>query len=287
MGNFVQDVQNAIHLLLQTQGDTFVGIGLNLFRGFATILVVWYGIKTALSAASGGDGFDFSNFASLLMVISFGFAMINYYSNPLPGVGYSFHDLITRESSFLSNHLTGRSLETFTRTLGDLIESLVRPYSILDVPDYIQYFILLGALILCQAIALVVTAYGFIATAVCVIVGPIFIPFFIVPKMEWLFWGWFKAFLQYSFYQVVSAAFLLVLTNVFTTEIQFLIGNPAIPLTPVRQAAVFSYLLVLSIAGIFGLLQIPRLTAHIFSGTAGSSSAGLFGLAAAALRRAG
>ncbi len=119
------------------------------------------------------------------------------------------------------------------------------------------------------------------------IVGPIFIPFFIVPKMEWLFWGWFKAFLQYSFYQVVSAAFLLVLTNVFTTEIQFLIGNPAIPLTPVRQAAVFSYLLVLSIAGIFGLLQIPRLTAHIFSGTAGSSSAGLFGLAAAALRRAG
>ena len=64
-----------------------------------------------------------------------------------------------------------------------------------------------------QAIAIVVIAYGFIATAVCVLVGPVFIPFFIVPKMEWLFWGWFRCFIQYAFYQVIAAAVVYVIGN--------------------------------------------------------------------------
>jgi hypothetical protein len=46
--------------------------------------------------------------------------------------------------------------------------------------------------------------------AVIVLVGPIFISFFIVPKLEWLFWGWFRAFIQYAFYQVVAHAFVFV-----------------------------------------------------------------------------
>ena len=64
-----------------------------------------------------------------------------------------------------------------------------------------------------QAIAIVVIAYGFIATAVCVLVGPIFIPFFIVPKLEWLFWGWFRCFIQYAFYQVIAAAVVFIIAN--------------------------------------------------------------------------
>ena len=31
--------------------------------------------------------------------MSFGFAMVNYYSNPIPGVGVSFHNLVTNESA--------------------------------------------------------------------------------------------------------------------------------------------------------------------------------------------
>ena len=41
-------------------------MGQNLFRSFATILVVWYGVKSALAAASGKHPFHFDNFASLL-----------------------------------------------------------------------------------------------------------------------------------------------------------------------------------------------------------------------------
>ena len=35
-------------------------------------------------------------------------------------------------------------------------------------------------------------------------------PFFIVPKLDWLFWGWLKSFIQYSFIPVVAIAFLMI-----------------------------------------------------------------------------
>ena len=90
-------------------------MGQNLFRAFATILVVWYGVKSALSAASGRTPFHFDNFASLLLTISFGFAMVNYYSTPIPGIGTSFHNLITDESQFLANKINADSCKTSNR----------------------------------------------------------------------------------------------------------------------------------------------------------------------------
>ena len=53
-------------------------------------------------------------------------------------------------------------------------------------------------------------AFGLIASAVCALLGPIFVPFFIVPKLDWLFWGWLKSFIQYSFIPVVAIAFLMI-----------------------------------------------------------------------------
>ena len=68
-----------------------------------------------------------------------------------------------------------------------------------------------------EAVAFAVIAYGYVASAVCVLIGPIFIPWFIVPKMDWLFWGWLKAFIGFSFYQVVAAAFVFVFAKVLAS----------------------------------------------------------------------
>src|ERR1041385_8672139 len=83
--DFLQYIFQAINNLLTQNLGFFDAMGQNLFRMFATILIVWYGVKSALSAASGKQPFQFDNFASLLLTISFGFAMVNYYSTPIPG----------------------------------------------------------------------------------------------------------------------------------------------------------------------------------------------------------
>ncbi len=71
-----------------------------------------------------------------------------------------------------------------------------------------------------EATAFCVIAYGYVAAAVCVLIGPIFIPWFIVPKMDWLFWGWLKAFIGFSFYQVVASAFIFVFAKVLANMFQ-------------------------------------------------------------------
>ena len=210
--DFLQFIFQAINNLLTQNLGFFDNMGQNLFRAFATILVVWFGVKSALAAAGGRQPFHFDNFASLLLTISFGFAMVNYYSNPIPGIGTSFHNLITDESQFLANKINQAELQTVIERVADFETRMDSPGwgDLLGTFIYAVVIILLAA---AQAISIVIIAYGFIATAVCVLVGPVFIPFFIVPKLEWLFWGWLKAFIQYAFYQVIAAAVVFVIGN--------------------------------------------------------------------------
>src|SRR6476620_10657293 len=110
--DYLQFIFQAINNLLTQNLGFFDAMGQNLFRSFATILVVWYGVKSALSAAGGKHMLNFDNFASLLLTISFGFAMVNYYSTPIPGMGVSFHNLVTNEAQFLSTQIDQAQLQT-------------------------------------------------------------------------------------------------------------------------------------------------------------------------------
>jgi hypothetical protein len=103
---------------------------------------------------------------------------------------------------------------------------------------------------------------------VAVLLGPVFIPFFIVPKMEWLFWGWFKAFLQYAFYPVVANAYLFVFGNLL---IHFVDAHPP-PYDGATILLLFTPLLFLLIAFTYGILKIPSLVNSLFSGSSGESA---------------
>jgi len=276
--DFLQFMYQAINNLLTQNLGFFDAMGQNLFRMFATILVAWYGIKSALSAASGKHTFHFDNFASLLLTIAFGFAMINYYSTPIPGIGSSFHNLITDEAQFLANKINQTELQTIVDRIGDF-EARIDTPGVTDMLGMAIYIIVIILLAAAQAISIVVIAYGFIASAVCVLVGPIFVPFFIVPKLEWLFWGWLRCFLQYAFYEVVAAAVVYIIGNLI---IGVLTLQGAGTISTLQLIGWFPVLLITFVASIYVLLKVPALTNHIFSGTAGGSSAGILEAPAAA-----
>ena len=271
--DYLQFIFRAINNLLTQNLGFFDAMGQNLFRAFATILVVWFGVKSALSSASGRHMLHFDNFASLLLTVSFGFAMVNYYSAPIPGVGTSFHNLITDESQFLANTINQTELQTVEERIADFETRMDSP-GIADVLGTAIYVVIIILLAAAQAIAIVIIAFGFIATAVCVLVGPVFIPFFIVPKMEWLFWGWFRCFIQYAFYQVIAAAVVYIIANLILGIMDL---QPKGAISTVQLIEAFPVLFITFLASIYALLKIPALTNHIFSGTAGGSSAGLVG----------
>ena len=278
--DFLEFIYKAINELLTENLGFFDAMGQHLFRMFATILIAWYGVKSALAAASGKSPFQFDDFATLLLTIAFGFAMINYYSTPIPGIGTSFHNLITDEAQFLANRINQAELKTIVDRIGDFEARIDAPgvTDFLGMAIYVVVIILLAA---AQAVSIVVIAYGFIATAVCVLVGPIFVPFFIVPKLEWLFWGWLRCFLQYAFYEVVAAAVVYIIGNLIIGVLT-LEGTGTI--STLELIGWFPVLLITFIASIYVLLKVPALTSQIFSGTAGGTSAGILEAPAAAVR---
>src|SRR5918995_761568 len=211
----VGSIQQAISTMLTTYEPEFLRFGYSMFVAFATILIVWQGIKMMLTGESLGD--HMFEFAKLLLFVSFGYALIAFY-----------------ESS---------------------------------IPANLLYWLLLIVVTLAKVVALAIVAFGLIASAVCALLGPIFVTFFIVPKLDWLFWSWFKSFVQYSFVPVIAFAFLMIFERFI---FQYLTTLPS----GITEDYYLVYgLQALVIIGVFaaGILLVPTLTTSIFSGRGGGS----------------
>lgn len=260
----VGSIQQAITTMLTTYEPEFLRFGYSLFLAFATILIVWEGVKMMLTGESLGD--HMFDFAKLLLYVSFGYALIAFYESPIPGIGVSFSNLVTDQAHVFANILDARSLELVFDHLDTLWGQFVQPdaWSILA---NLLYWLLLIVVTLAKVVALAIVAFGLIASAVCALLGPIFVPFFIVPKLDWLFWSWFKSFVQYSFVPVVAFAFLMIFERFI---FQYLTTLPA----GITEDYYLVYgLQALVIIGVFslGILMVPSLTSSIFSGRGGGS----------------
>ena len=253
--------------LLTRDGDLFLTLGTNLFRGLAVILLAWCGIRTALTSAEGRAALPLSQFVTVLLTIAFGFAMITYYRAPIPGMGRSFTQLLTDQPIFLARQLEVTQVQQLSDRLNQLYLAMEQP-SVFNVSAIIGYFLVALAVTAARVVLLAVIAFGLVATGVAVLVGPVFIPFFLVPQLDWLFWGWLKSLLQYAFYQVIAQAFVFVFGRFLTN---FLDAFPP-PYTVDRLLVGGFQLIALLLAFTYGLLKVPSLTHSLFSGGAGESA---------------
>ena len=263
--NYFTFIAQAINDLLAAHSAALQATGLDIFRSLATILIVWFGVKAALSASQGRGGFHFAAFADLILTISLGLGMLTYYSTPIPGTSYSFSDLITKEATSLSVQIQTDNTQTIVDAI-TAAETQIGPMPGAFSPsEELTWLIARIALAIMQAFVFAVVAYGYVAAAVCVLIGPIFIPWFIVPKMDWLFWGWLKAFIGFAFYQVIASAFIFIFTKVVVGMFS-VIGTLSIK----NIATLLPALLTLVFVCVYGLHKIPELTASILGGRAGT-----------------
>jgi len=260
----IATVQQAIEGLLNAHEAQFLGIGLRMFMSFATIILAWYGIRMMLAPRQSAD--HLFGFAKLLLVVSFGYAMIAFYEAPIPGIGSSFSNLITDQTAFLARILSAQSIQNAQESLNTLWNALEQPdpWSILANLLYWGMLLIIG---LAQFALLFVVSFGMIASAVCALLGPLFIPFFIVPTLEWLFWNWLKAFVQYSFMPVVANAFILIFERFLSGYLQTL--PPGLRLEEQLLYGVHAVMILLTFT--VGVLLVPSLTSSIFSGRSGEA----------------
>jgi len=262
--NLLPTVQQAITNLLTVYEPEFLRFGYSMFLSFATILIAWHGIRMMFSRDGLGDAIF--EFAKLLLLISFGYALIGFYESPIPGIGVSFSNLITDQTAYFQSVLEARAFDNIYRHFDELSEHFMQPDAWSILANLIYWTVLL-LIALAKALSLAVVAFGLIASAVCGLLGPIFVPFFIVPRLEWLFWGWLKAFIQYSFVPVVAIAFLMIFEQFvyrYVTTLPATITEAEYGIYGLQAVAVLSTFCL-------GIGLVPSLTNSLFSGQGGQT----------------
>jgi TrbL/VirB6 plasmid conjugal transfer protein len=260
----IATVQQAITSLLAVQEPQFLSIGHQMFLSFATMLLVWQGIRMMLAWHHSGD--QMYRFAKLVLIIAFGDAMIVYYATPIPGLGRSFSTLITDQAAYLAGLIGARSIQDAQQSLNTLWNALQQPDAWSMLANLL-YWTLLLVIALAQFALMFVVCFSMIASAICALVGPLFVPFFIVPTLEWLFWGWLKAFIQYSFTLVIANAFIFVFERFLSRYLQTL--PPGLRLEEQLLYGVHAVMILVTFT--VGVLLVPSLTSSIFSGTSGQA----------------
>jgi hypothetical protein len=244
--------------LSATAAPSITAMGLRICISLATIMLVWFGVQEALASAQGGAGFSMARFVSFFVLITFAYTMVKYYDSAIPGVGSSLKGFINGGAQNLVGLIGTDSTDSIMNTLSQaqqnagpgMVASFTQPYLVL------VYAITQILLALFSALTAAIIGYGAIASTIIGLLGPIFIPFLVFDKLEFLFWGWLKAYLSFAFYKVVAAACLSVLGHVITAYYtNFVNAND-----PVTMVENFPLLLLLIITNIFILLKIPALT---------------------------
>jgi type IV secretory pathway VirB6-like protein len=263
--NLLPTIQQAISGLLLTYEPEFLRFGFRLFVSLATVVIAWHGIQLMFSREGLGEAmFDF---AKLLLFVSFGYAMIVFYEAPIPGIGVSFSNLITDQAFYFQSILEARAFDNIYEHFDDLSDHFVQPGALAILAN-LMYWSVLFLIACAKAVSMAVIAFGLIASAVCALLGPLFVPFFIVPKLDWLFWGWFKSFIQYSFIPVVAVAFLMIFERFIFRYVTTL--PPAITEAEYGVYALQAVAVIITFCT--GILLVPSMTTSIFSGQGGQVS---------------
>ncbi len=277
-----------LNQLVALGAPEFQTAGLAIWTGMATVMVVWTGLKTAFS----GD-YDMWELVKLVIGLGIPRTILAFYNTPLPGTTMSFPALVTAQGTWATDVFIGNTWRDLQQTLlmsfGGVFTQItesIRSFGYTDVwtkgisfliaslfgSVFMAIMLILLLLMFCLLMAQVIWAQ--FALAVAIMVGPILIPWLVFPPMSFLFWGWFRTLLTYTFYGVIAGAVFNVFMNV---GLGFLNSLLTAVLTFEDLSGVFRWYLILwplIIAGVLASLKVGELAQLLVSG-AGSATAGL------------
>lgn len=282
--DFLILIKNGCDNLTATVSPSVDSLGLRMVIALATIMICWFGVQEALASAQGGPGFSLPKFISLFVLLTFAYCFVKFYDSSIPGIGYSLKGFISGGTSTLVDYIGNDSsqevqntIRTAVSKIGSLSPAFTEPYTLICIYTVQVVLSILSGLIL------VILAYGAIGATIIGLLGPVFIPWMVFDKTDFLFWGWLKAFLGFEFYKVVAAATMSVMSHLL---INYLTSGAMNVDAPQRLIIVMPGLLMLCFVAGFVLFKIPTMTASLFSGHVGGHSTGLSGMVTALVARA-
>jgi hypothetical protein len=277
-------IKNGCDSVTSTAAPSLDALGLRMVIALATIMLVWFGVQEALASAQGGPGFNIAKFISFFVLITFAYSFVKFYDGSIPGIGYSLKGFISGGTSSLVDYIGTDSTQEVQTTihtalskLGTMSPSFTEPYTLICTYTVEIVLVILTALIS------VIIAYGAIGATIIGLLGPVFIPWMVFDKTDFLFWGWLKGFIGFEFYKVVAAATMKVVSHLLIT---YLTSGAMNVNSPSNLIYLMPGLLIMCFIAGFILIKIPTMTATLFSGHTGGHSSGMGSVITALILRA-
>ena len=293
MENLIAEFHAFSDALASAASPQIGNAGMQLWRGLSLIVIVWTGTQMALS----GGGVNMGSIVKMVMGLAFPLGMLRFYGDPLPGVGLSVPDVITGMGNWLHGVIVQDSGEDMFLKLRGLVPAMWANFELTAQQEDIGVFdgiralagmLFSGALgfilwivmfivmcvVYCVGLAQIIWAQ--LAISLALLLGPVFIPFLVVPQLSFLFWGWFKTLLTYSLYAAIAAAVFRVTSSVGSNVLDALTvpGPYNTGEGTLILAQNFLLTLLFGTAALLASLQIGQFASMLLSGS-GSASSGL------------
>ena len=302
-----ESVNALTRILVAEVTPDVLAAGWNLFWALALILTVHTGLRQAFS----GD-WDVWGAVRLAFALAFPFAMLSAYDTPLrltaaipitlPGSAdpLTFPELVVAQGAWLSQTINEDGFAafwTFIRSLaGKLWESLAAGASgslwnplwwrhalgslTISLPTLAVTLAAFGVALVAAIVGYAQVIAAHVAIGVLAIFGPILIPWILLDKLAFLFWGWLRSMITYSFYAAVAAALLRIMVALIAgctdrvlaeVNVGALLSGSAADAAGQYADALFWLvtLAVASLAALVSFFQIPQIAGGIVSGSAG------------------
>src|ERR1700730_17198900 len=136
--DFLILIKNGCDNLTATVSPSIDTLGLHLVLSLAAIMLSWYGVQEALSAAHGGPGFHMGKFLNFFMLLTFAYCFVAFYDGSIPGLGTSLKGYISGGTSSLVDYIGSDStkqmqdmIQTAVHQTGTLSPAFTEPYALL------------------------------------------------------------------------------------------------------------------------------------------------------------
>ena len=271
--------------IIAANGAVILDAGRQLWRGLAAMVVVWTGLRIAMSGS-----FQLWEVIQLIIGLWIPWAMLNFYADPLPPPAgpFTFPGVIVGGGNWLMDFFIsdiGTAMQTELSIMVDqhtthvtdawagagwydVVTAGMGAFATLIIGTTVMTVVMLCLLVL-YAVTYAQVIWAQVAIAILIFVGPLFIPWLVFEPLSFLFWGWFRSMIVFSLYGVMAGAIMRVFLGVGLGYVTSF-SSAAINLdSPNEMTGWLLIVLPLMVAGVLASLKVGELAGMLVTGTAG------------------
>lgn len=230
--------------------------------GIGALIV--FAVKSALQS-SGGQPPNLGGMVMVAAYLGLLTLVFTYWVSPAPGLGQSIGGFVPNECLRIGQFIGLQNYQQSITEMQTWAGTLEKP-SIFSLA-YIWWLWMQAGVAAYAVLTVFIMLGPIIIVGILECVGPVTLPFFLVPGMSWLPSGWIKCYVAYSLCIPLAWALIAIISG-------FIMPNFSTATQGSMLLAIPRFLISIVLLGIavILLLFIPKIASHLTSGASGAGT---------------